>query len=743
MIRYQDLEEKVRRSQPSADLDLLRKAYVFSAREHKGQLRLSGEPYLTHPLEVADILADMKVDVVCVIVGLLHDVVEDTLTTTEKIEELFGPDVAHLVDGVTKLGKLGFSSKQKRQAENFRKLLLAMVDDIRVILVKLADRLHNMRTLQYMKASKRQDIARETLEIYGPLAHRLGMAKIRGELEDLAFIYLDPVSYQNIVSKVEEKKALSDEFIQEVGQAIRENLKEHEITAEIQHRIKRIYSIHQKMRRQKIGLDQVYDFIAIRVLVDSVKECYTALGLVNNMWNPVPGRIKDFIAVPRPNLYQSLHTTVVGKNGQPFEIQIRTHEMHRVAEEGIAAHWKYKEGYKQDDKDDLRFQWLRRVLEWQQEVDDPHQFLSNLKIDLYPEEVYAFTPRGDIITLPRGATPIDFAYAVHTEVGHHCQGAKVNSRIVPLKYQLANGECVEILTSKDGAPSQDWLGFVKTSRARSAIRRWLNQQQKERAVELGEKILEKAARRHDIPIKDLQSKLEPLFSDYSASKIEDLLALLGYGKVSARQLLRRVVPESKTSELDGPPVRRSRASKVGDAAIQVRGYDDMLVTRAQCCNPIKGEDVIGYITVGRGISVHSTRCRNVENLLLNPERMIDVSWSAAPETATYPVRLEVTTEDRTGILADIISAIANINTNINNVKAETLRGRYGLIDLTVEVTDMTHLEKIFNYLKTIKGVQDVERVKIQTSKKPARDKADPRPARKKRPRTSKRSRGRR
>jgi len=456
MIRYEDLEEKVLHYQPDADVELLRKAYVFSAREHKGQVRQSGEPYLTHPLEVANILAEMRQDVACVSVGLLHDVVEDTLTDIRTLKEYFGEDIAHLVDGVTKISKIEFSSPEEQQAENFRKLLLAMVDDVRVILVKLADRLHNMRTLEHLSPEKQKRIARETIEIYAPIALRLGMSRIRGELEDLSFRYLEPVISENIINEMNEKGADFKLFIGNVTGQLREVLDEHGISAQLESRIKRTYSIYQKMKRQRIDLNQVYDFVAIRVIVDSVRDCYTVLGLVNNLWNPVPGRIKDFIAMPRNNMYQSVHTSVVGGDGQPFEVQIRTHEMHRVAEEGIAAHWKYKEGKLDQNDEDKRFLWLRHLLEWQKEVRDPHQFLSNLKIDLYPDEVYIFTPKGEVITMPRGSTALDFAYHIHTEVGHKCVGAKVNKRIVPLKYRLKTGEIVEILTASEVRPSRDW-----------------------------------------------------------------------------------------------------------------------------------------------------------------------------------------------------------------------------------------------------------------------------------------------
>ncbi len=716
MIRFEDLEEKVLASQPNADLDLLRKAYVFSAREHRGQVRLSGEPYLSHPLEVANILCDMRLDAACVSVGLLHDVVEDTLTPIEKIRDLFGEDIAHMVDGVTKISKIHFASQQEQQAENFRKLLLAMVDDIRVILVKLADRLHNMRTLQYLGPDKRKAIAQETLDIYAPIAHRLGMSKVRGELEDLAFSYLDPVSYQSVLTQVEEKKATSDRFIREIIRAMETTFQEQGIEAHIEARIKRIHSTYEKLRRQQISLDQVYDFIAIRVLVGSIRDCYTVLGIVNNMWNPVPGRIKDFIAMPRPNMYQSLHTTVIGPDGRPFEVQIRTNDMHRIAEEGIAAHWKYKEGKLQRDKDDKRFVWLRHLLEWQREVKDPQLFLSNLKIDLYPEEVYIFTPKGEVVTLPRGATPVDFAYYIHTEVGHKCIGSKINGRIVPLKHRLTNGEIVEIITADDGHPSREWLTFVKTSRARSAIRRWINLKQKEQAVEIGQKLLEKEARRFKINLKKYKPKFEQALGELSIPKVEDLYAAIGYGKIAAKQVLARLDPDKITQEVKEAPESRltsmvKRVFRRTDSAIQVKGYDDLLVYRAKCCNPIRGEAIAGYITVGRGISVHSVNCEKVENLLLDPERRVEVAWTEDGGAPKYPVRLSIYTEDRPGILAAITSAISGADTNIVNVQARLVDDRFGRVDMTLEIADTQQLEKITNLLKGLEGVRDVERAR--------------------------------
>ncbi len=712
MIRFEDLERKVHQYYPGADLELLRKAYVFSAREHKGQVRQSGEPYLSHPLEVANILAEMKLDVSCVSVGLLHDVVEDTLTRIEKIREYFGDDIGHVVDGLTKISKIHFSSQEEQQAENFRKLLLAMVDDVRVIMVKLADRLHNMRTLQYLSPEKREAIAQETLDIYAPIAHRLGMAKVRGELEDLSFSYLDPPAYQKLVGQVEEKKANSAQFIAEVTDVMLQRIQEQGIQVQIESRIKRIYSLHQKMMRQRITPDQVYDFIAIRILVDSVRDCYTILGLVNNLWNPVPGRIKDLIAMPRPNMYQSLHTSLVGPSGQPFEIQIRTHEMNRVAEEGIAAHWKYKEGRLEEEGDEKRFLWLRQLLDMQQEVDDPHQFLSNLKIDLFPEEVYVFTPKGEVVTLPRGVTPVDFAYYIHSEVGNRCVGSKVNGRIVPLKYELRNGEIVEILTSSEERPSRDWMNFVKTSRARNSIRRWLNQRQKERAIEIGQKMLEKEARKCKLNLKKYKTELNSIASEYKAAKLEDLFASIGYGKIGSKQVLKRLDPGSVAKDETKDSALSTVVQKVfgsSDAAIQVKGYDDLLVFRAKCCNPIQGEQIIGYITVGRGISVHSAKCRNVESLLVNPERRIAVEWSDGVGEVMYPVRLSIATEDRTGVLAEIMAGVSTLNTNIVDAQAKTVNSQFGEIRMTIEVRDMKHLQKVVGFLKGIAGIHSIER----------------------------------
>src|SRR6266853_1312827 len=586
MIRLEEILDRVQKHHPGDNLDLIRRAYIFSAKEHKGQVRASGEPYLTHPLEVANLLAEMKMDAVTVSVGLLHDVVEDTLVSLEKIEELFGTEVAHIVDGVTKISQIPFTSKEAKQAENFRKMLLAMTDDIRVIMVKFADRLHNMRTLGYLTADRREAIARETMEIYAPLANRLGMGKMRGELEDLAFSYIDAKAYQELKELVDKKRRTHEAFLAEITKIVEEKLKESDIPCFTESRIKRLYSIHQKLKKQRITIDQVFDLLALRIVTDSIKNCYAALGVIHNTWRPVPGRIKDFIAMPRPNMYQSLHTSVIA-GGQPFEVQIRTAEMHRIAEEGIAAHWKYKDGkLVADDREDQRVSWLRHLVEWQQEMKDPADFLSTLKIDLYPEEVYTFTPKGKVVSLPRDATPVDFAYAIHTEVGHSCVGSKINSRMTPLRTKLRNGDIVEIVTQPGHKPSRDWLSFVKTSRARNKIRHWLTEQESEKAIELGRKMLEKEARKYKQNAKDLidSDNMQIMLSEYGSAKVEDLLSAIGYGKISAKQLITRLLPDGlKEAAVPEESKLTSVVKRVlglgSDAKLKVKGFDDLLVYR--------------------------------------------------------------------------------------------------------------------------------------------------------------------
>ncbi len=712
MVQFEELLRKVSVYRPSDDLGLLRKAYEFSAREHRAQKRLSGEPYLSHPLEVANTLADMKVDGACLAAGMLHDVVEDTPATIEQIRAEFGPEVARIVEGVTKISRIEFFSPGDQQAENLRKMVLAMVDDIRVVLVKLADRAHNMRTLEYLPPDKRIRIARETLEIYAPIAHRLGMGKVRGVLEDFAFQFLEPEAFEEVKQAVESRRKVSEEFLAEVCARVKAKMEEHSIPARVEGRIKRLYSIWQKLRRQQITIEQVYDLLAVRIITDSVKNCYAALGIVHNTWRPVPGRIKDFIGIPRPNLYQSLHTSVIGPNGQPFEVQIRTEEMHRLAEEGIAAHWKYKDGRALSPQDEERFAWLRHLVEWQQEMRDPEEFLSTLKIDLYPEEAYTFTPKGKVIVLPRDATPIDFAYAIHTEVGRRCVGAKVNGRIVPLKSKLHNGDIVEIITQLNHNPSRDWLAIVKTSRARNKIKHWINVAERRQAIEIGKRLLEKEARKHSVSLKDApEDSVQKLAVEYGCHQMDDVYAGIGYGTISPRQALAKLFPSVRTdsrgaARTEVPATRALTAD--AQSAIKVHGHDDLMVYLARCCNPIPGEDIVGYITRGKGIAVHSRSCPNVQNLLYDAERRIDVEWAGAKERR-YPVKLTLATADRQGLLAEVTSAISDVHSNIQNIEARTGDERAS-IDVTLDIIDMQHLNQVVSSLRKIEGVYQVSRV---------------------------------
>ena len=719
---YAELVAKIREYRPKDDLTPLEKAFRFALKYHQGQSRSSGEPYMMHPLMVAHILADMRMDIVAMETGLLHDVVEDTSVTVEQVRKEFGEEVARCVDGVTKLSKLDFYSAEERQAESFRKMLLAMVEDIRVILVKLADRMHNMRTLGYLSPERRERIARETIEIYAPIAHRLGMGKIRGELEDLAFQHLESDAYQEILRSIESRRHSNEEILVEIRQEVDTELRHENIPARIDGRLKRPYSVFQKLRRQKITVDQVYDLMALRIVTDSVKNCYAALGVIHNKWRPIPGRIKDFIAIPRPNLYQSLHTSAVGPHGQTFEVQIRTEEMHRIAEEGIAAHWKYKEGRKGPAADDQRIAWLRHLVEWQRDVQDPGEFMSTLKVDLYPEEVYTFTPRGKVLVLPRDATPIDFAYAIHSDVGHTCIGAKVNGRIVPLRSSLRNGDIVEIMTQAGHEPSKDWLAFVKTSRARNKIKHVINASERLKAIEIGQKYLEKESRRLGVQIgKIARSAFEEVASEYGYSKMEDLYAALGYGRFSARQILSKVAPgevkdepeEKPQAELNYPASPASPPMpgrpRDGDAVIKVRGMDDLLVYRAKCCNPIRGEAIVGYVTRGKGVAVHSKACPNVQNLMYDVERKIEVEWARTAEDA-FPVRIVVHTDDRPGMLMQLTSVLADENANIRSLEAKTeIDHDGGIVEMTVEVRDKKQLEKLVAAMRRISGVRDVER----------------------------------
>ncbi len=719
---HEELAQKVRETRPKEDLAPLEKSYRFASQIHVGQKRDSGEPYMVHPLSVAIILADMRIDLVSIQAALLHDVIEDTHVSAADIRREFGDEVGRVVDGVTKLTKLDFHSAEDRQAETYRKMLLAMVSDIRVILVKLADRLHNMRTLHYLSPQRQERIARETLEIYAPIANRLGMGKMRGELEDLAFRYLETEAFTEIAREIEARKHSNEETLTEIRQKVEAELRREGIPAKVEARVKRAYSVYQKLKRQRIGVDQVYDLLALRIVTDSVKNCYAALGVIHNEWHPIPGRIKDFIAIPRPNLYQSLHTSVMGPQGQPFEVQIRTEQMHRVAEEGIAAHWKYKEGRHGAVEEDQRIAWLRQLVEWQREMQDPGEFMSTLKVDLYPEEVYTFTPRGRVIVLPRDGTPIDFAYAIHSDVGNTCVGAKVNGRIVTLRYALRNGDIVEILTQPNHQPSKDWLSIVKTSRARNKIKHFINQAARAQALEIGQKYLEKEARRFGVQLGRVpRSQMESVAADYGYSRIDDLYAALGYGRFSARQVLQKLAPEAVPSEpaAEKPPAPEtappsapgSAGDRDSDLTIQVNGAADLLIYRARCCNPIRGEAIVGYVTRGKGIAVHSRNCSNVQNLLYESERKIDVDW-ARSASDFFPVKLVVHTNDQPGLLNQLTSILSNENTNIRNLEArtETDSGDGAVIEMTVDVKDKKQLEKLLGAMRRLSGVRDVERV---------------------------------
>jgi guanosine-3',5'-bis(diphosphate) 3'-pyrophosphohydrolase len=719
VTKFRELLRTMRANRPSDDLELVRRAYEFSQKNHAGQARASGEPYLVHPLGVAQVLAEMKMDAVAIAAGLLHDSVEDTSVTIVDIRKEFGEQVAHIVEGVTKISQIDFATREEQQAENLRKMMLAMVDDIRVVLIKLADRLHNMRTLEHLPPERQQKIAKETLEIYGPIAHRLGMGKIRGELEDLGFRYLDPLTHQQVHDAVEARRKKGEQFLARVEQTLRDKLKEAGITAEVESRIKRLFSIHKKLVRQKISVDQVYDLYAMRVITKSLQDCYAVLGIVHNVWRPVPGRIKDFIAMPRPNFYQSLHTSVITEDGTPFEVQIRTEEMHRMAEEGIAAHWKYKDG-PVSAQDEQRLAWLRQVVEWQRDVSDPTEFLSTLKIDLYPEEVYTFTPKGKVVVLPRESTPIDFAYSIHTEVGHSCVGAKVNGRMVPLRHKLHSGDIVEIITQPGRTPSRDWLAVVKSSRARNKIKHWLNIHQRERAIEIGRKLIEKEARKYRVALKEIKDdELRKIASDYGLGQIDDLMAGIGYGKYSARQVLARLAPASAAPITDSEGdktggiasvVRRVFGGDSSNNAIRVKGHGDLLVYRARCCNPIRGEDVVGYVTRGKGVAVHAVNCPNVVNLLYEPERRIDVEWAHDEGTpSSYPVKLTVFCDDRFGMLKQITAVISDSKTNIRDIQVRSSNAQAN-VDIILDIADLKHLENIINGVRKIPGVHEVQRL---------------------------------
>jgi guanosine-3',5'-bis(diphosphate) 3'-pyrophosphohydrolase len=713
--RFEELLEKLRKNRPSEDPWVVRRAYEIASERHRDQFRSSGDPYISHLLEVAHILADMRMDATTLTAALLHDAIEDTEYPVARIEERFGPDVARLVEGVTKISRLNMTAPETRQAENVRKMLLAMVNDVRVVMVKLADRLHNMRTLEFLGHEKQQRISRETLDIYAPIAHRLGMGVIRGELEDLSFRFLEPEAFLALQKEVTEKSPVYQRFLEEVQGTIRTKLVESSIPAELDARVKGLYSLHGKIQRQQSSLEQVYDLLAVRVITDSERSCYAALGVMHHIWRPVPGRFKDYIAMPRPNLYQSLHTTVL-HGGQPFEVQIRTQEMHRIAEEGVAAHWKYKGGKPASGDDDQRIAWMRQLIEWSQELQEPGEFLSTLKVDLAPVEVYAFTPKGRVLEMPRGATPVDFAYSVHTEVGHQCVGAKVNGQMVSLRHVIVSGDVVEILTSKSHTPSRDWLSFVKSSHARSKIRQWINLHEREEATDMGKKLLEKESRQFGRGLKKIpEAEWEKLLADYGLSKQEDLYAAVGFGKYSARQVLTRLLGEpEKAGEAETEDSRPTLVKTVkrmlgfGEAPLIVKGHDDLLVYRAKCCNPIPGDDIVGYITRGRGVAVHTRACPNVQNLMYQTERRIAVEWGGE-SAATFPVQLSIRAKDRAGLLAEITTVISGAGSNIRSLESRPDR-QNARIEASLEILDRRQLETILTNIRKVSGVFGVERV---------------------------------
>ncbi|MEJ2429738.1 MAG: bifunctional (p)ppGpp synthetase/guanosine-3',5'-bis(diphosphate) 3'-pyrophosphohydrolase [Deltaproteobacteria bacterium] len=714
MIRLNDIVDQVLSYHPEADVSLIEKAYVYSAKAHAGQVRLSGEPYLMHPLGVADILAKMKLDVFSISSGFLHDTLEDTDTGLEDLTRLFGTEVSQIVDGVTKIGRFEFSSHEERQAENMRKMILAMADDIRVVLIKLADRLHNMRTLAFHAVGKQRLIARETMDIYAPLAGRLGIDWIKTELEDLAFSYLDKDVYEEIVSGLKRNEAERERYIKEVKEVIGEKLAELGLKGKVSGRPKHIYSIYKKMIVQNLDLEHIYDIIAFRIILNSIRECYEALGVIHSSWKPIPGRFKDYIGMPKANMYQSLHTTVIGPYGERVEIQIRTEEMHRIANEGIAAHWVYKEGKSIPENDSKRFTWLRQLLEWQQDLKDPREFLETVRVDLFPDDVYVFTPNGDVKAFPRGSTPIDFAYSVHSEVGHQCTGAKVNGKLVPLKYELRNGDIVEIITSSKHMPSKDWLKIVKTSRARTRIRHWIKTEERERSITLGREICEREFRKHGLNFNNYlnSDEFSQVAKSFSLQKVEDLLASIGYGKISALQAIGKLTsliePEEKPDELlIERPERKERPPHRG--GVLVKGVDDILVRFAKCCNPLPGEQIAGFITRGRGVSVHRADCPNL--LSSGFERRIEVDWDRDAEEV-HPVGLAVICANVKGMLAAISGTLSNHDINILQANVRTRVDNRAECKFIVEVRDTDHLLGAMAAVRKIKNVIDVQRSSV-------------------------------
>jgi GTP pyrophosphokinase len=714
MVRLTDILDKVKSYHPGADTDLINKAYVYSARMHEGQTRKSGDPYFIHPVSVASIIADMRLDTASVCAALLHDVVEDTGASDDDMRQLFGEEVAFLVDGVTKLGRINFTCKEDQQAESFRKMLVAMARDIRVLLVKLADRLDNMRTLEHMKPDTQERIARETVEIYAPLAGRLGIHWLKAELEDLSFKHLYPEAWTELTKKVKRGARDSDRYIDDVTKRLQKMLIERGFAVDVQGRVKHLYSIWRKMRRQNIDFEQVQDFVAFRVLMENVADCYAALGVVHSQWTPVPGRFKDYIALPKPNLYQSLHTTVIGPGHRRIEVQIRTHEMHRTAEFGIAAHWKYKQNTGGlDAKDAARFAWLRQLMEFQKEVADPAEFLDSVKVDLFSDEVYVFTPKGDVKTFPRGSTPLDFAYAIHSEVGDHCVGARVNGAMVPLRYKLHNGDVVEILTSNSQHPGKDWLDYAATGKARSKIRNFIRLEERKRGMKIGRDLLEREMRKGGLSMgRFLKGDRQKVLERYGVGNDDDLFAQIGYGKVQAASVVDFIAPkddQQARKSLTPGIIERTvdKVRKKDGEGILIEGMDDVMVRFARCCNPLPGDAVTGWITRGRGVTVHRHGCTKA--MELDPERRVDVGWSGSANVQ-LPVSMRVVTADRPGILANVSSAFTESGVNITEANCRTSSDGRAVNVFQFTVGDVTKLKTLMRSIQRIDGVYDVERV---------------------------------
>jgi guanosine-3',5'-bis(diphosphate) 3'-pyrophosphohydrolase len=708
----EELLAKAGANRPDADLSVIERAWDYARDAHDGQVRESGEPYFDHPVAVAFILADMNLDPNTIAAGLLHDVIEDTGRSYEEISQVFGSEIATLVDGVTKLSRMDFKSREEQQAESLRKMFVAMAKDIRVILIKLADRLHNMQTLDFSPPDKQKRVAGETLEIYAPLAHRLGMWRMKWELEDLSLRYLDTDAYYDLVEKVATKRQEREGYIEEARETLEAALTEIGISAEIQGRPKHFYSIYRKMENQGKDFSEIWDLMGLRVIVGTLRECYAVLGAVHSIWKPIPGRFKDYVAMPKSNMYQSLHTTVIGPRGEPLEIQIRTWEMHRTAEYGIAAHWRYKEGGGGGDFED-KITWLRQILEWQKETRNGTEFVETLKVDLFSDEVYVFTPRGDVKTLPAGSTPIDFAYSVHTDVGHSCSGARVNGRMVPLNTKLATGDIVEIITSKSQAgPSRDWLAIAKTSKAKGKIRQWLKEEQREASVEQGKELVEKELKKLGLQVRAnmKEERLLEVAQKFSYQSTDDLLASVGYGKLSAAQVVTKLVPERTADETPKPsPVKKKAGSSHG---VRVPGVDNLLVRFARCCNPVPGDPIVGYVTRGRGVSVHRKDCPNAM-IIVNAEkdRVVDVYWDTK-DGESYPVEIEMEAYDAPGLLTGVINTAVEMKAHVSAVTARTLKNRVAVINMTVEIHDVEHMDSVMERLRRISGVQSVRRAAI-------------------------------